>query len=77
MEFVGNIGLQDVAAAWQGAQKLEANPVKFAARLAGLGTSELEAGIPTWAWVTIAFGAGALATYLWSDTISDKIRGIR
>lgn len=73
MEFVGNVGLSDVQAAWQGAKKIEANPLRFAARLAGLGSDELDAGVPTWAWVTVAFGAGALAACLWGDKISDKI----
>lgn len=76
MEFVGNVGLSDVTAAWAGAQKLEPSPLRLAGRLAGLGTAELDAGVPTWAWVTVAFGAGVLATCLWGDKISDKVRSV-
>jgi len=76
MEFVGNVGLADVQAAWAGAQKIEANPLRFAARLTGLGSDELDAGVPTWAWVTVAFGAGALAAVLWGGKIRDRVQEV-
>lgn len=73
MEFVGNVTLGDVQKAWAGAQRLDANPMRLAGRLAGLGSSELEAGVPTWAWVTIAFGAGAVASLMYSEPLRRKV----
>lgn len=73
IDLVGNVGLNDVRTAWAGAKKIDPNPVRLAGRIAGLGSSELDAGVPTWAWVVVAFGAGALATYAWRDKIADRI----
>ncbi len=76
MEFVGNVGLSDVMAAWNGAKKIDASPVRLVGRIAGLGSSELDAGVPTWAWLTVAFGAGVLVTCVWGDKISDRVRSV-
>lgn len=76
MDVVGNVSLGDVQQAWGAVRRFDPNPVRLAGRLAGLGSSELDAGIPTWAWVTVAFGAGALATIMLGDRISDKIRSV-
>ncbi len=76
MDVIGNIGLSDVQAAWAGAKRLDANPVRLVGRLAGLGSTELEAGVPTWAWVTVAFGAGALVAVLYGEKLSDKIKAV-
>jgi hypothetical protein len=76
MDVVGNIGLSDVQAAWAGAKKLDANPLRLAGRLAGLGSTELDAGVPTWAWITVAFGAGALVALVYGERISDKVRAV-
>lgn len=76
MEFVGNVGLNEVQQAWGAVRKFDPNPVRLAGRLAGLGSSELEAGVPTWAWVTVAFGAGALVAVVFGERIQDKIRSV-
>lgn len=76
MEFVGNVSLGDVQKAWSGAKALDANPLRLAGRLAGLGTDELDAGVPTAAWVIVAFGAGALITVLCGDKIMRKVRAV-
>jgi hypothetical protein len=76
MDVVGNIGLSDVQKAWEGAKRIDANPLRLAGRLAGLGSSELEAGVPTWAWVAVAFGTGALLTALYGDKVTDKIKAV-
>jgi hypothetical protein len=76
MELVSNIGLSDVQKAWGAAKRLDANPMRLAGRLAGLGTAELDAGVPTWAWVTVAFGAGALVTILYGERITRKIKAV-
>lgn len=73
MELVGNVSLGDVQRAWGAAQSLEARPARLAGRLAGLGSSELDAGVPTWAWVVIAFGAGATVSVLYSDRLRRKV----
>ena len=73
MELVGNVTLGDLQKAYGAAQALEARPLRLVGRLAGLGNSELDAGIPTWAWVTIAFGAGAAAALLYSEPMRRKV----
>ncbi len=58
MDFVMSPGdLEKIAGA---AMKIDANPLKLAGRAVGLGEAEMSAGIPTWAWVTLALGAGAV-----------------
>ena len=76
MDVIGNIGLSDVQQAWGSVKKLDPHPMRLAGRLAGLGSSELEAGVPTWAWVTVAFGAGALVAIVFGERISDKVRSV-
>lgn len=76
MDVIGNVSLGDVQQAWGAVRRLDANPLRLAGRVAGLGSAELEAGIPTWAWVTVAFGAGALVAVMFGDRISDKVRSV-
>ena len=76
MDVIGNISLGDVQQAWAGAKKLDANPFRLAGRLAGLGSDELEAGVPTWAWVVMAFGAGALVATLYGDKLTSKLKAV-
>jgi hypothetical protein len=76
VEFVGNVSLGDVQRAWMGAKQIDANPVRLVGRVVGLGSSEMEAGIPTWAWITVAFGAGALVTVMYGDKITRKVRSV-
>jgi hypothetical protein len=42
------------------AMKIDANPLKLAGRAIGLGDAEMRVGVPTWAWVGLALGAGAV-----------------
>jgi len=76
MDVVGNIGLSDVQQAWGAVSQYDPNPMRLAGRLAGLGSSELDAGVPTWAWVTVAFGAGALVAVVFGSRISDRVRSV-
>lgn len=76
MEVMGNISLGDLQQAWAGAKKLDASPFRLAGRLAGLGSSELEAGVPTWAWVVMAFGTGALLASLYGDKVTSKLKAV-
>lgn len=76
MDVIGNVSLGDVQQAWGAVRRFDPNPIRLAGRLAGLGSSELDAGIPTWAWVTVAFGAGALAAVMLGDRISDRVRSV-
>ena len=58
MDFVMSPGdLEKIAGA---AMKIDANPVKLVGRTVGLGESEMAAGIPGWAWIVLALGAGAV-----------------
>ncbi len=58
MDFVMSpADLEKVAAA---AMKIDANPLKLAGRAVGLGDAEMKAGVPTWAWILLALGAGAV-----------------
>lgn len=73
MDFVGNVTLNDVQQAWGAAKRLDANPMRLAGRLAGLGSEELEAGVPTWAWIVMAFGTGVVVTAVWGDDIVERV----
>ena len=58
MDFVMSPGdFEKIASA---AMKIDANPLKLAGRAVGLGEAEMAAGIPSWAWVVVALGAGAV-----------------
>ncbi len=76
MDVIGNISLGDVQQAWAGAKRLDTNPLRLAGRLAGLGTTELEAGVPTWAWVVMAFGTGALLATLYGGKVTSKLKAV-
>jgi hypothetical protein len=57
MDFVMSpADLEKVAGA---ALRIDPNPLKLVGRAVGLGTDEMEAGVPTWAWIVLAVGAGA------------------
>lgn len=49
------------------------NPTRFVARMAGLGESEWRAGIPAWAWMALAFGAGVYLGAAHVPTIREKL----
>lgn len=76
MEFVGNVSLGDLERAWGAMSQIDASPARLAGRLAGLGTAELDAGIPTWAWVAVAFGAGAAVAFVYSDDLRDRVTSL-
>lgn len=42
------------------AMRIDSNPLKLAGRTLGLGDAEMKAGVPTWAWIVLAIGAGAV-----------------
>jgi hypothetical protein len=55
------------------AGKLDSNPVRVAGRMAGLGSDELDAGVPSWAWVLVAFGAGVGAAVVLGPRLRRKV----
>jgi hypothetical protein len=58
MDFVMSPGdLEKIAGA---AMKIDPNPLKLVGRSVGLGDAEMQAGIPSWAWIVLALGAGAV-----------------
>jgi hypothetical protein len=58
MDFVMSpADLEKVAGA---AMRIDPNPLKLAGRALGLDDSAMKAGVPTWAWIVLAIGAGTL-----------------
>ena len=56
MEFTASP--QDLFQAMDVVRKIDANPLNAVGRVMGLSAAEQRAGIPTWAWCTIAVGVG-------------------
>ena len=59
------------------ARRIDGNPVRIAGRMAGLGTDELAAGVPSWAWVLVAFGAGIGAAVVFGPRLRRKVSFLR
>lgn len=59
-----------------GLLKAVRSPGRIAGRLAGLGQSEMQAGIPAWAWMLLAFGGGVYVGVQHWDQINEKL-GLR
>lgn len=68
------LSLTDLGTVAEVARQVEANPVSLAGRLLGLSSDEQQAGIPTWAWVTLAFAAGGYVAFRYGDEIKAKLR---
>lgn len=64
---------QDVEKVWRAAQAI-GNPLGLVQRFAGLGEAEQQAGIPTWAWIALAFGAGAVVGATFRPKVEDFLR---
>ncbi len=71
MDFV--MSPADLGKVAEAAMKIDANPLKLVGRTLGLGDAEMKAGIPTWAWVTLALGAGAFVGVKYGPGISRRI----
>lgn len=52
------------------------SPLRIAGRIAGLGADELDAGVPTWAWLTIALGAGIAVGVIYGPAARSKFARI-
>ncbi len=48
------------------------SPVRFAGRVMGLGTAEMDAGVPKWAWVGVGVVAGAVGMWF----LAPALKGI-
>lgn len=68
------LSLTDLGTVADVAQQVEANPIMLAGRLIGLSGDEQRAGIPVWAWVSLAFVAGAAVTVKYGPAIRDKLK---
>lgn len=55
------------------ALKAVGNPLHLLGKLAGLGSSEIRAGVPTWAWMTVAFGVGIYVGAAHWEQIESKL----
>jgi hypothetical protein len=54
------LSLSDVTSVMEVAKKVDPNPVSLAGRMVGFSSEEQQAGVPTWAWVALGLGAGAV-----------------
>jgi hypothetical protein len=71
MDFVMSpADLEKIAGA---AMRIDPNPLKLAGRAVGLGDAEMAAGVPTWAWVVLALGAGAVVGIKYGPGIREKL----
>jgi hypothetical protein len=52
--------LSDLGTVATVAQQIDANPLSLAGRLTGLSGDEIQAGVPTWAWLTLGAVAGGV-----------------
>jgi hypothetical protein len=64
---------QDVQKLWTAASSI-GNPLSLAQRIAGLGETEQRAGVPTWAWIVVAVGVGAVAGVHFGPQITSFLR---
>lgn len=64
---------QDLHTLWRAASAI-GNPLSLAQRMAGLGETEQRAGVPTWAWLLVAFGAGTLVGVQVGPHVRDFLR---
>lgn len=74
MEFTASPS--DLIRAVQTAREIDANPVTLAGKLIGLGADEQEAGIPGWAWMTVALGLGLYLGVRYGSDVRQKLRRI-
>jgi hypothetical protein len=71
MDFVMSpADLEKIAGA---AMRIDGNPLKIVGRSLGLGDAEMAVGIPTWAWVTLALGAGAFVGIQYGPDLKRKL----
>ena len=54
------------------AMRIDPNPMKLAGRAIGLGEAEMAVGVPSWAWVVLALGAGAVVGIKYGPGLRDK-----
>jgi hypothetical protein len=66
----------DLIRAVQAAREIDANPVTLAGKLIGLGADEQEAGIPSWAWMTVALGLGLYLGVRYGTEVRQKLRRV-
>lgn len=72
MEFTASPS--DLIRAVEAARQIDANPVTLAGKLLGLGADEQEAGIPSWAWMTVALGLGIYLGFRYGPQVRQKLR---
>lgn len=71
MDFVMSpADLEKVAGA---AMRIDPNPLKIAGRALGMGDAEMQAGVPNWAWVVLALGAGAVVGIKYGAPLASKL----
>lgn len=68
------ISLTDLGTVADVAQQVEANPFTLAGRLIGLSGDEQKVGVPVWAWVSLAFVAGGVATLKYGPQLRARLQ---
>jgi len=69
---------QDIEKILKGAKAI-GNPMAIVQRFAGLGEAEQQAGIPSWAWLSLAVGVGVVVGMQLRPAVDDFLqnRGFR
>lgn len=69
MEF----SLSDLGVLADVAQKMDGDPLSLVGRIIGMSPDETRVGVPAWAWVTVALGAGAYLGWRYGDQVTEKL----
>ena len=67
------VTLADLGVIADVAQQLDSDPVTLLGRIVGLSPNETRAGVPVWAWVAIACGAGIYVGWRYGDDLPQKL----
>ena len=71
MDFVMSPGdLEKIAGA---ALRIDPNPARLAGRVLGLGADEIRAGVPMWAWITLAAGAALVVGIKFGPQLTKRL----
>jgi hypothetical protein len=71
MDFVMSpADLEKIAGA---ALRIDPNPARLAGRVLGLGDAEISSGVQTWAWITLALGAGILVGAKFGPALAKRL----
>lgn len=55
-------------------QQIDPHPVRLAGKVLGFSDAEQQAGIPAWAWMAVALGAGVALGVKFAPQIREALR---